>query len=162
MALAPGTEAPDFTLMTAKDAGDKMVLPVKLSDSLGSKNIVLLFFPAAFTGVCTEEMCDVSGGLSAYEDLNAVVYGISTDSPFAQQAWADKEGISFPLLSDKNCEVSKKYDVLIPGLLDIGDFCGRAVFVIGKDGKIAHSEQTETPLDLPDLEKAKAALKDLG
>ncbi|MEM1058294.1 MAG: peroxiredoxin [Verrucomicrobiota bacterium] len=159
MALAPGTEAPDFTLMTAKDAGDKMVLPVKLSDALGGKKVVLLFFPAAFTGVCTEELCDVSGGLGAYEELDAVVYGISTDSPFAQQAWAEKEGINVTLLSDKNHEVSKAYDVLLPGLLDIGDFCHRAVFVIGKDGKILHSEQTPSPLELPDLDKIKEALK---
>lgn len=157
MALAAGTPAPDFTLMTTQD-GDPPVKPVKLSDNFGTKKTVLLFFPAAFTGVCTQEFCDVSSGLGAYADLDAEVYGISVDSPFAQQAWAEKEGIKVTLLSDQNKDVTKAYDVLFAGLLDIGDFSHRAVFVIDKDGKIVHSEQTPSPLELPDFDKVKAAL----
>lgn len=158
MALQPGTKAPTFTLMSAPGVGEAPVRPISLGDSLGKSKVVLLFFPAAFTGVCTQEMCDVSGGIKAYKDLDAVVYGISVDTPFAQEAWAKKEGITFPLLSDMDKNVTKAYDVLLPGLLGIGDFAARAVFVIDKSGTIVHSEQTPTPLDLPDFAKVKAAL----
>src|SRR6476619_147894 len=101
MAISVGTKAPDFTLKSKQASG---LVDVKLSNNFGKKNTVLLFFPAAFTGVCTAEMCDVSGGLKAYHDLNAEVIGISVDSPFAQEAWAQKEKIQFTLASDLNKE----------------------------------------------------------
>ncbi len=155
MALAVGTKAPDFTLKSKR--GD--VSDIKLSDRLGKKNVVLLFFPLAFTGVCTQEMCDITGGLSAYSDLNAEVFGISVDSPFAQEAWAQKENIGITLLSDLNKEVAPAYGVLLPDLFGFGATSARAAFVIGTDGVIKYSEQTPTPKDLPDFEKVKAALK---
>ncbi|NBR68958.1 MAG: peroxiredoxin [Verrucomicrobia bacterium] len=131
---------------------------VKLSDNFGKKKTVLLFFPLAFTGVCTKEFCDVSSGLSAYEKLDATVYGISVDSPFAQEAWADKEKIQIPLLSDLNKEVSKAYGTLLPDLIGLGSVSARAAFVIDKAGVIKYSEQTPTPLELPDFKKIQAAL----
>jgi peroxiredoxin len=85
MPLAVGSKAPDFRLPTKTADGPK---PIKLSDNLGKKNTLLLFFPMAFTGTCTAEMCDISNGLNAYTDLNATVYGISGENPFAQEAWA--------------------------------------------------------------------------
>src|SRR5438105_12877692 len=118
MALSIGTKAPDFNLKSKAASG---LVDVKLSDNFGKKNTVLLFFPAAFTGVCTQEMCDISAGLNAYSGLNADVIGISVDTPFAQEAWAQKEKISIPLVSDLNKEVTKKYDVLFPMLAGIGD-----------------------------------------
>lgn len=159
MALTIGTAAPDFTLKTKNAEGLK---DVKLSDNFGKKNTVLLFFPLAFTGVCTQEMCDISGGISAYQSLNAEVLAISVDSPFAQEAWAQKEKINLTLLSDLNKTVTKAYDVVFPNLADIGDTSARAAFVIGKDGKIAYSEQTPTPKDLPNFEAVKAALSTLA
>ena len=159
MPLAPETQAPDFTLMTTHGASDGPVRPVKLSENFGKTNTVLLFFPAAFTSVCTDEFCSVSGGIKDYEALQANVLGVSVDSPFSQEAWAKKENITIPLLSDMNKEVTKAYDVLFPGLLEIGDFAARAVFVIDKEGKIIHSEQTPSPLELPDFDKVKEALK---
>jgi peroxiredoxin len=158
MALSAGAKAPDFTLMTTPGLGDSPVRPIKLSDHFGKSATVLLFFPAAFTGVCTKEMCDVSAGLGAYQALNATVYGISVDTPFAQQAWAKKENISISLLSDLNKSVAKAYDVIIPNLLGIGDVAARAVFVIDKEGTILYSEQTPSPRELPNFEKVKAAL----
>lgn len=155
MALAAGTKAPDFTLKTKRGGDPK---DVKLSDHFGKKKTVLLFFPLAFTGVCTKEMCDVSAGLSAYEKLDAAVYGISVDSPFAQEAWADKEKIKIQLLSDLNKEVSKKYGTLLPDLIGLGSVSARAAFVIDKAGVIKHSEQTPTPLELPDFSKIQSAL----
>jgi peroxiredoxin len=158
MPLKTGTGAPDFTLKTKTPQG---LEDVKLSDNFGKQSTVLLFFPLAFTGVCTQEFCDVSGGISAYADLNAVVYGISVDSPFAQAAWSEKENISIKLLSDLNKTVTKAYDVVFPGLAGIGDTSARAAFVVDKNGTIVYSEQTATPKDLPDFEAVKAALAKL-
>lgn len=158
MPLKIGSSAPDFTLKTKSDTG---LEDVTLSKNFGQKPTVLLFFPLAFTNVCTDEMCDKSGGIAAFRDLNAETYGISVDSSFAQEAWAKKENIKITLLSDLNKEVTKKYDVLFPGLAGIGDTSARAAFVIDKDGKIVYSEQTATPKDLPDLEAVKAALAKL-
>ena len=158
MPLKTGTTAPDFTLKTKTANG---LEDVKLSDHFGKQNVVLLFFPFAFTGVCTAEMCDVSGGITTYEDLSAVVYGISVDSPFAQEAWAQKEKIGLKLLSDLNKTVIKAYDVVFSGLAGIGDASARAAFVIDKKGTIVHAEQTPTPKDLPNFEAVKTALAKL-
>jgi peroxiredoxin len=158
MPLKVGTSAPDFTLKTKTATG---LEDVKLSDNFGKKNTVLLFFPLAFTGVCTAEMCDVSGGIAAYESLNAEVYGISIDSPFAHEAWAKQEKISLKLLSDLNKTVTKAYDVVFPGIAGIGDCSARAAFVIDKNGAIVYAEQTPTPKDLPNFEAVKAALAKL-
>jgi peroxiredoxin len=158
MPLKIGTSAPDFTLKTKNANG---LEDVKLSDNFGKKNTVLLFFPLAFTGVCTTEMCDISGGITAYEDLNAVVFAISVDSPFAQEAWAQKEKITVKILSDLNKTVIKDYDVVFPMLAGVGDTAARAAVVIDKQGKIAYAEQTATPKDLPNFEAVKAALAKL-
>ena len=156
MPVSVGTKAPDFTLKTKRGEDLK---DIKLSENFGKKKTVLLFFPLAFTGVCTKEMCDVSSGLSAYEKLDAAVYGISVDSPFAQEAWADKEKIQIPLLSDLNKEVSKAYGTLLPDLIGLGSVSARAAFVIDQAGVIQYSEQTPTPLELPNFEKIKSTLQ---
>ena len=88
MALVTGTKAPDFSLPTKTADGPKRI---KLSENFGKTNTLLLFFPMAFTGTCTTEMCTISNGLREYSDLKATVYGISGDNPFAQEAWAKKE-----------------------------------------------------------------------
>src|SRR5947209_8666796 len=105
MPIPVGSKAPDFTLKSKQASG---LLDVKLSNNLGKKNTVLLFFPAAFTGVCTKEMCDVTAGLNGYSGLDADVIAISVDTPFAQEAWAQKEKINVTLASDLNKEVIKK------------------------------------------------------
>ena len=155
MALKIGSKAPDFTLKSKTADGLK---DVKLSDNFGKKQTVLLFFPLAFTGVCTQEMCDQSGGLGDYEKLGADVIAISVDSPFAQEAWAQKNFIKLTIVSDLNKTVTKAYDVLFPNLAGVGDTSARAAFVIGKDGVIKYAEQTPTPKDLPNFEAVKAAL----
>jgi peroxiredoxin len=158
MPLKIGPSAPDFTLKTKTAQG---LEDVKLSDNFGQRATVLLFFPLAFTGVCTQEMCDVSGGISGYESLNATVYGISVDSPFAQEAWARQSNITIKLLSDLNKTVTKAYDVVFPGLAGIGDTSARAAIVIDKHGAIVYAEQTPTPKDLPNFDAVKAALAKL-
>jgi glutaredoxin-dependent peroxiredoxin len=159
MPLAVGTKAPDFTLKSMTTDG---LVDVTLSANFGSKATVLLFFPLAFTSVCTEEMCEISAGLGGYSSLNADVIGISVDSPFAQAAWATKEHISIKLVSDLNKTTTQAYDVLFPGLAGIGDTSARAAFVIDKDGVILYSEQTATPKDLPDFAAVKAVLEPLA
>jgi glutaredoxin-dependent peroxiredoxin len=158
MALSVGTKAPDFSLKSKQASG---VVDVKLSNNLGKKNTVLLFFPLAFTSVCTQEMCDVSAGLAAYSGLNADVIGISVDSPFAQEAWAQKEKIGITLASDLNKEVIRKYDVVFPMLAGVGDTAARAAFVIDKQGVIQYSERTPTPKDLPNFNAVKDTLAKL-
>ena len=155
MAIPVGSKAPDFTLKSKQASG---LVDVKLSNNFGKKNTVLLFFPLAFTSVCTSEMCDISAGLGAYSGLNADVIAVSVDSPFAQEAWAQKEKIKITLASDLNKEVTKKYGVLFPMLAGVGDTSARAAFVIDKNGVVQYSEQTPTPKDLPNFEAVKAAL----
>jgi len=154
MAIPVGSKAPDFTLKSKTPVDAE----VKLSNNHGKKNTVLLFFPLAFTSVCTKEMCDITSGLGAYASLNADVIGISVDSPFAQQAWAQKEKITITLASDLNKTVIKAYDVVFPMLAGVGDTAARAAFVIDQHGVVQYSEQTPTPKDLPNFEAIKATL----
>ena len=155
MPIAVGSKAPDFTLKSKSAAG---VTDVKLSANFGQKNTVLLFFPLAFTSVCTQEMCDISNGLNAYGQLNADVIGISVDSPFAQEAWAQKEKIAVKLASDLDKKTAADYGVLLPDLLGFGATAARAAFVIDKHGVVQYSEQTATPKDLPNFQAIKATL----
>jgi peroxiredoxin len=158
MPIPVGSKAPDFNLKSKQASG---LVDLKLSNNFGKKNTVLLFFPAAFTSVCTQELCDISGGLNAYAGLDAEVIGISIDTPFAQEAWAQKEKITVPLASDLNKETIKKYDVVFPMLAGIGDTAARAAFVIDKHGTVQYSEQTATPKDLPHFDKVKESLAKL-
>jgi peroxiredoxin len=157
MAIPVGSKAPDFTLKSKSPAD----ADVKLSNNFGKKNTVLLFFPLAFTGVCTKELCDVTSGLSQYSELNADVIGISVDSPFAQQAWAKQEKIGITLASDLNKTTIKAYNVVFPMLAGVGDTAARAAFVIDKNGVVQYSEQTPTPKDLPNFDAIKATLAKL-
>lgn len=156
MAIAVGSSAPNFTLKTKNAEG---LHDVSLADSAGKENVVLLFFPAAFTGVCTQEMCDVTGGVHPLP--GAKVYGISHDSPFAQEAWANANKIGVTLLSDYKNEVAEAYDVVLPDLVGLGPAAKRAAVVIGKDGEVKYSEETPTPLELPNFAKIQEVLAGL-
>src|ERR1700732_5166519 len=163
MPLGVGTKAPDFTLSTKAADGPK---EIKLSDNFGKKNTLLLFFPMAFTGTCTTEMCGVSTDLTAYSSLNASVYGISGDNPFAQEAWAQKEKITVPLLSDYEHKVTQAYDVaydsFLPQMnLGMGGVAKRAVFIIDRNGIIQYAESNDDARALPNYEKIKAKLAEL-
>jgi peroxiredoxin len=155
MPISLGSKAPDFTLKTQTAEGIK---DVRLSNNFGKKHTILLFFPLAYTGVCTQEMCDQTGGLAGYAQLGAELIGISVDSPFTQEAWAKANRIGVTLVSDLNKETTKAYGVLFPMLAGIGDTSARAVFLIGKDGVVKYVEQTRTPKDLPDFAALKTAL----
>jgi peroxiredoxin len=158
MPIAVGTKAPDFTLKSKSAAG---LADVKLSANFGSKNTVILFFPLAFTGVCTQEMCDMTAGLAAYAALNADVIAISVDSPFAQEAWATANKITVKIASDLNKATTDAYGVRFPMLAGVGDTSARAAFVVDKAGVVQYAEQTPTPKDLPNFEAIKAVLAKL-
>jgi peroxiredoxin len=155
MTLPIGTTAPNFTLKTKTPEG---LIDVDLNSHKGESSVVLLFFPFAFTGVCTEETCSVRDDLSSYESLNAKVYGISVDSPFAQEAMSLKENLNFPLLSDFNKEVSSKYGVLYEDFIGFNGVSKRSAFVISTTGEITFSWSSDDPKQLPDFNAIKAAL----
>ena len=155
MAISVGSKAPDFNLKSKQASG---LVDVKLSNNFGKKNTVVLFFPLAFTSVCTKEMCDVTAGLNAYSGMNADVIGISVDSPFTQEAWAQKEKIGITLASDLNKETAKAYGTLLSDLIGLGSVSARAAFVIDKNGVVQYSEQTPTPKELPNFDAIKGAL----
>jgi peroxiredoxin len=163
MPLPVGTKAPDFTLSTKAADETKQI---KLSDNFGKRNTLLLFFPMAFTGTCTTEMCDVSSGLSTYSNMNAAVYGISGDNPFAQEAWAQKENIIVPLLSDYEHKIAKDYGVMYDSFLPqmnlgMGGVPKRSAFIIDKNGVIQYAESNDDARQLPNFDKIKAKLEEL-
>lgn len=161
MALKVGDKAPDFTLKSKNQTGE--VKDIKLNDYKG-KNVLLFFFPQAFTGVCTQEMCTVSDDMKSYEDLNTVTLGISVDSVFSLEAFGKQNNIKIPLLSDFNKEVIDLYGTrfgdneFAHGMKGVSK---RAVFLIDKEGIIRYTETTESAGKLPDFNKVKEALKDL-
>jgi glutaredoxin-dependent peroxiredoxin len=163
MGLVIGSKAPDFTLPTKAADGPQ---PVTLSENFGKGNTLLLFFPMAFTGTCTTEMCGVSSDLAAYGEMSAIVWGISGDNPFAQEAWARKEGIIVPLLSDYEHTVARAYDVVYDSFLpQIGlGMAGvpkRAVYIIDRNGTVQYFDCNEDARAVPDFRKVKAKLKEL-
>ena len=141
-----GDMAPDFTL-TAQDKSS-----VTLSDMRGSR-VILAFYPAAFTGVCTKEMCSFSDGMVSLESSGARVLGISVDSPFSNAAFAEANGITFPLLSDVHREAVEAYgvalgDFVIPGYT----VAQRSVFVVETDGSIGYAWVADNPGLEPDYD----------
>ena len=156
MTLEIGSEAPNFTLKTKTAEGLK---DISLSDYNGKSNVVLLFFPFAFTSVCMAEACSVRDDLSAYEDLNAKVLAISVDSPFAQEVMSQKEGLNFPLLSDFNKNVSQDYGILYEDFIGFKGVSKRSAFVVSKEGKITFSWSSEDPKQMTDFSEIKNALQ---
>ncbi|HEY6161839.1 MAG TPA: peroxiredoxin [Bacteroidia bacterium] len=155
MALQVGQPAPDFTLVDS----DKKT--VKLSDMKG-KNVVLLFFPAAFTGTCTKELCQARDEMSQYNNLNAQVLGISVDMIFTLAKFKQEQNYNFPLLSDFNKDVSRAYGAIfeewIHGMKGVSK---RASFVIDKDGILRYAEVLPTAPEYPNFDAIKKTLEGL-
>lgn len=154
MSVEIGSKAPDFTLPNQDRE------PVSLGAQAG-RNVVLAFFPAAFTGVCTREMCHFRDGLARLNEANAVVFGISTDTPFTLKEFAKQQNLNFPLLSDYNKDAVTKYDVANPDMLGLKGISRRAVFVIDGAGVVRHREVTASPGDEPDYARIDAVLASL-
>lgn len=158
-----GDNAPDFKLTTL--AGENPV-HVSLSENSGNP-VVLLFVPMAFTGVCTEELCNVTSELSEYEELGAKVIAISGDNPFAQAAWAEKEGIKVTLASDYEHDVARAYGIAYESFLpdknlNMGGVPKRSAFVIDAQGIIQYAESSDNPGELPSFTDIKAKLNELA
>jgi len=138
---------------------------VTLSDFVGKKNIVLLFFPFVNTGVCEKELCQTRDSLQDYQKLDATVFGISVDSPFAQKLWNEKLNFGFDLLSDFNKEVCQAYGVLdenwLAGKFGYKGVAKRSAFVIDKNGIIQYVEVLDDPGKEPDYQKIKETLANL-
>jgi peroxiredoxin len=156
MSAQVGQAAPDFTLKNT-DMED-----VTLSSYRGRKNVVLLFMPLAFSGVCTNEVCSVRDNLNTYSTLDAEVFGISVDSPFSQKAWKEKENLNFTLLSDFNREVVKAYGAQYDKLGAFEGVAKRSAFVIDKEGKVQYAEVLESAGDLPNFDKVNETLQRLS
>jgi peroxiredoxin len=148
MAAEVGQKAPDFTLF------DSAKQPTKLSDSKG-KNVVLAFYPGAFTGVCTTEMCTFRDRFDSLNSMNAQVLGVSVDGIFAQKAFSDANNLNFPLLSDFNRETVEAYGVALPNFAGMEGYTAseRAVFVIDKNGVIRFKWVGENPGVEPDYDE---------
>jgi len=155
MSITVGQKAPNFNLPDQ----DKNMVSL---EGLKGKNVVLLFFPAAFTGVCTKEMCQTRDELSFYNGFNASVYGISVDMPFSLGKFKELNGINFPLLSDFNKEAITAYDVRIETFaVGLKGVAKRASFVIDKEGVVRFAEVLPSPGDYPDFDGIKKALESL-
>lgn len=150
-----GQQAPDFTLYDS----DKQ--KVKLSDYKG-KNVLLLFFPQAFTGTCTKELCSTRDNIALYNSANAQVFGISVDSIFTLAKYKEDQKLNFPLLSDFNKNVSAEYGCLYDTFVfDMHGVSKRSAFIVDKNGVIRYTEVLETASDLPDFAAIQKILQGL-
>lgn len=161
--LKAGDKAPDFKLTTLGADGP---VHLTLAENSGSP-VVLLFVPMAFTGGCTKELCSVTSDLGAYEKLGAKVIAISGDNPFAQAAWAEKEGIKLTLASDYEHDVAKAYGVAYDSFLPdknlgMGGVPKRSAFVVDSNGTVQYVESSDDPSQLPDFDAIKAKLAELA
>src|SRR5919204_5898229 len=151
MSLVIGEKAPDFTL-TSQDR-----TPVTLSDELKKGPVVLAFFPAAFSGTCTKEMCTFRDSMSELNRMSANVLGVSTDTFFALKAWADAQRFTFPLLSDYNKTVIAQYGVVNPDMIGLHNIAKRATFVIDRSGTIRYREVLDDARNEPDYDQLRQA-----
>jgi glutaredoxin-dependent peroxiredoxin len=152
MPIKLGDKAPDFTLRNS----EKELVTLK---QYRGQNVVLLFFPMAFTGVCTKELCSMRDSIADYAKLNAQVLAVSVDSVFTLGKWKEEQQFNFPLLSDFNKTVSKKYDSLYKDFVfEMKGVSKRSAFVIDPEGTITYAEVLESAGDIPNFDAVKAAL----
>ena len=156
MPVTVGQQAPAFNLY------DSEKKKISLDDFKG-KNVLLLFFPQAFTGTCTKELCSTRDNIALYEQVNAQVLAISVDSLFTLARYKDDQQLNFPLLSDFNKEVSKAYDCLYETFVfDMKGVSKRSAFVLDKEGVVRYAQVLETASDLPDFASIQKTLSELN
>ena len=158
MSITIGSQAPDFSLYDS----DKN--KVSLSDFRGNKNVLLLFFPMAFTGTCTDELCAVRDDIATYSNVNAQVLGISVDSVFTLAKYKEEQSYNFPLLSDFNKEVSTAYETIYESFtpMNMKGVGKRSAFIIDKNGIVQYEEVLESAGDLPNFTVINKKLESLG
>jgi len=155
MNVTVGAKAPSFSLVNTEKQ------KVSLEDFKG-QNLVILFFPLAFTSVCTAELCSIRDNIGTYNDLNTAVVGISVDSPFTLGKFKAEQNLNFPLLSDFNKEVSQAYGAFYENfVLDLKGVSKRSAFVVDKEGVVRYAQVLESAGDLPDFEAVKNTLNGL-
>ena len=156
MAIEIGQPAPDFTLYNTQK--NKITLSEQRE-----KNVLLLFFPQAFTGVCTKELCAIRDDIARYNNTNATVFGISVDSVFTLAKFKEDQQYNFDLLSDFNKEVSTSYQTIYTDwILDMKGVSKRSAFIIDKEGVIQYAEVLESAGDMPDFEAINSKLEQLN
>lgn len=148
MPLNVGTPAPGFELPLHPGEA-----PLRLSDYLGEKKVVLLFFPLAFSGTCTAEMCAVAENYSAWTGVNAEVIGISIDSPYVTSRFAQEVGAAFPIVSDFNKETASDYEALLEDVEGLKGVADRIAYVIGTDGLISFAWKGAHPGVMPPMDE---------
>jgi peroxiredoxin len=148
-----GEKAPDFELPST--VGEKL----KLSDQLHSGPVILLFYPLDWSPVCTKELCSLRDGFREFEDLGVKIIAVSVDSIFSHRAWAERLGITFPLLSDFNREVTRLYGVIHEEILGLKGIAKRSVFILDEKGTIRYRWVTDDPSQLPDMEEISETIK---
>jgi len=148
MSLQIGNQAPNFTLHTSINE------TISLSDFAGNKMVLILFFPQAFTGVCTKELCAIRDDISRYQNTNAQVLGISVDSVFTLAKFKEEQQLNFPLLSDFNKEVSTAYHTIYESFtgMNMKGVSKRSAFLVDKAGVIQYAEVLESAGDIPNFE----------
>ena len=158
MSLTIGSQAPDFSIYDS----DKN--KVSLSDFRGNKNVLLLFFPMAFTSTCTDELCAVRDDIATYSNVNAQVLGISVDSVFTLAKYKEEQSYNFPLLSDFNKEVSTAYETIYESFtpMNMKGVGKRSAFIIDKNGIVQYEEVLESAGDLPNFTVINKKLESLG
>ena len=153
MALKIGDQAPDFRLFSSE------LKEVSLSDYRGKK-LVIQFFPMAFTGVCTAQLCTMRDSFGYYTGMNAEVIGVSVDSPFTLAKFKEDQAYQFPLLSDFNKEISKAYGAFYEDFVfNLKGVSKRAAFVIDEQGTIIHAEVLEDAGNMPDFDAIKKVIE---
>jgi peroxiredoxin len=155
MSVEIGSKAPDFTLMNQERQ------PVTLSELKG-KPVVLAFFPAAFSGVCQQEMCTLRDSMSELNKAQAQVFGISTDTFFSLKAFQDQQQLNFPLLSDYNKQVIRDYGVFNEDMIGLKGIAKRAVFVIDRDGVVRYREVLEDARNEPNYQHVMTSVASLA
>ncbi len=157
MSIQLAQNAPSFSLFNSA------MKPISLTDFAGHKNVLLLFFPMAFTGVCTTELCGVRDDIAKYNNTNAEVLGISVDSAFTLAKFKEEQGYNFTLLSDFNKEVSTAYGCIYDSFTGMGmkGVSKRAAFVIDKAGAVQYAEVLENAGDIPNFEAINSVLAGL-
>lgn len=155
MKIEAGEQAPDFTLQNTE--GQK----VTLSNEVGESNIVLLFFPLAFSSTCTQELCTIRDNMKLYTSFDATLFGISVDSFFTLKEFKKAENLNFSLLSDFNKEVSADYGALYDDYFGMKGVSKRAVFVINREGEVVYEEILEDSGNLPDFDAIEETLSSL-
>jgi len=157
MAVEVGQQAPDFTLYNTEQK------EISLKDLTSKSNVVLLFFPLAFTGVCTQELCSAKDDINKYQKLNATIVAISVDSIFTLGKFREEQKLPFDLLSDFNKQVSKKYNSLYDQfpLFGLKGVTKRSAFVINQQGIIKYAEILDDPGKVPDFNQIKQTLEQI-